>query len=188
MPAENVSPPSPDVIEVDLRNNGFAAFLAWLWPGAGHIYQRRYGKGVLFMVCIMGTYCFGLSLGHGHVVHAAWDWEKDNRRWQYGCQVCVGIPAFPAIIQRMRVNSKRPPLFKGVMAPPYPLERREAVLSEWHRKLGNAFELGTLYTVVAGLLNVLAIYDAYAGPFMSVSDREDRPPPDKKKKKAKPGG
>ena len=33
-------------IEVDLRNPVAAAVWAWLWPGAGHLYQRRYAKGV----------------------------------------------------------------------------------------------------------------------------------------------
>jgi hypothetical protein len=34
----------------------------------------------------------------------------------------------------------------------------------WHHKLGRFFELGTLYTVLAGMLNMLVIYDAWAGP------------------------
>ena len=48
-----------------------SAGLAWLWPGAGHIYQGRYAKGILYMVCILGTYFFGLTMGNGHVVYAA---------------------------------------------------------------------------------------------------------------------
>ena len=58
-------------IEVELREPWLALFLAWLWPGAGHFYQRRYAKAVLFMVCILGTWFFGLSLGGGHVVYAS---------------------------------------------------------------------------------------------------------------------
>ena len=42
-----------ETIEVDLRHPGTAAFLAWLWPGAGHVYQGRYAKGALFMICIL---------------------------------------------------------------------------------------------------------------------------------------
>ena len=37
-------------------------------------------------------------------------------------------------------------------------------LSLWQRRLGRWFEFGTLYTMLAGMLNVLAIYDAFAGP------------------------
>jgi len=37
-------------------------------------------------------------------------------------------------------------------------------LAQWHRQLGKFFEIGTLYTVLAGMLNLLVIYDAWAGP------------------------
>jgi len=33
-----------------------------------------------------------------------------------------------------------------------------------HHRLGKLVEIGTIYTTVAGLLNVLAIYDALEGP------------------------
>jgi hypothetical protein len=39
-------------------------------------------------------------------------------------------------------------------------------LSDWNNKMGSGFELGTMYTVIAGLLNILAIYDAWGGPVM----------------------
>jgi MFS family permease len=38
-------------------------------------------------------------------------------------------------------------------------------LSAWHARLGRFFEIGTLYTVLAGMLNLLVVYDAWAGPF-----------------------
>ena len=47
--------------------------------------------------------------------------------------------------------------------PPYRLFRGDE-LSLWQRRLGRWFELGTLYTMLAGMLNVLAVYDAFAGP------------------------
>jgi hypothetical protein len=37
-------------------------------------------------------------------------------------------------------------------------------LSLWQRRLGRFFDIGTLYTMLAGLLNLLVIYDAWAGP------------------------
>ena len=47
--------------------------------------------------------------------------------------------------------------------PPYKQFRADQI-SMWHHKLGRFFELGTLYTVLAGMLNMLVIYDAWAGP------------------------
>jgi hypothetical protein len=41
-------------------------------------------------------------------------------------------------------------------------------LSDWNYKMGPFFELGTVYTLIAGLLNILAIYDACCGPVGAV--------------------
>ena len=168
-------------IEVDLRHPATAAFLAWLWPGAGHLYQGRYAKGFLFMICILSTYFAGLTIGEGHVVYASW--TKDDRRWQYFCQVGVGLPALPALLQNRRVMAGEKPLFHGIMAPPKQpvLPEGEDELARWHEHLSGRFDLGTLYTMIAGLLNVLVICDAYAGPFVPSSDKEEegKPPPKK---------
>ncbi len=43
-------------------------------------------------------------------------------------------------------------------------EQKHDQLAKWHEQLGFYFELGTLYTMIAGLLNMLVIYDAAAGP------------------------
>lgn len=175
---------SDHVIEIDLRSPGVAALWAWLWPGAGHIYQRRYGKGALFMICILTTYFFGLAMGGGHVVYASW--TKTDRRWQYICQAGAGIPSFPALVQSYRVFGRKAKPIKilgidGFMAPPTPqpvIPESPDTLSDWHKKYNFYFELGTLYTMVAGLLNILAIYDAYAGPVVATPEERDKPPPD----------
>ncbi|NBW95409.1 MAG: hypothetical protein EBR28_01430 [Planctomycetia bacterium] len=56
--------------------------------------------------------------------------------------------------------------------PPLKQFRGEQV-SLWHRRLGRWFDIGTLYTMLAGMLNVLVIYDAFAGPLGTPTD-EDR--------------
>ncbi|HEV3023485.1 MAG TPA: DUF6677 family protein, partial [Pirellulales bacterium] len=57
---------------VDLKDPIVAAVLAWLVPGLGHLYQGRMFKGVLFMVCLLGTFFFGLYLSNGRAVYASW--------------------------------------------------------------------------------------------------------------------
>ena len=174
------SQPAPsETLEIDLRSPGFAALLAWLWPGAGHLYQRRYGKGILFMVCILATYFFGLALAEGKVVYASWNHVE--KRWQFPLQLGVGLPAAPAIVQAMAVRRGGEAPMGGFMAPP----QTQDELSSWHYKYNIRFELGTLYTMIAGLLNVLAIWDAYAGPVISEPAGKERGPPkddDKEKK------
>lgn len=175
---------SPDLehpIEINLRNPALAALWAWLIPGAGHLYQRRYAKGILFLVCILGTYFFGLALGGGKVVYASF--RRPDVRYPYICQLGVGLPALPALVQRQRVfgSEGKGPLWNGWMAPPeQPVREQEADdLASWHKELKGRFELGTLYTMIAGLLNVLAIYDAYAGPVFPVPEgKSGEPPPD----------
>ena len=65
--------------------------------------------------------------------------------------------------------------------PPYRQFRGDQ-LSIWQRRLGRWFEFGTLYTMLAGMLNVLAIYDAFAGPLGGASSSNPR-----KDKDAEPG-
>lgn len=171
---------SPDAaypMEIPLRNPPLAAFWAWLIPGAGHFYQRRYAKGTIFSVCILGIYFFGLAIGEGKVVYASF--QQPDVRYPYLCQVAVGLPALPALVQRQRVRAGRPLLWNGLMAPPVVKGEQVAdELAQWHRDLKGNFELGTLYTMIAGLLNILVIYDAYAGPvFMLAENRQDKPPP-----------
>jgi hypothetical protein len=60
------------------------------------------------------------------------------------------------------------------MAPPVTKMERD----DWHRALHRYFELGTVYTMIAGLLNILAVYDAYGGPAVPHAKKED--PTDKR--------
>jgi hypothetical protein len=94
----------------------------------------------------------------------------------------VGLPALPALVQARRVMSGKLAFFpdKKYMAPPHPVfPYGEDELARLHEEHHLYFELGTLFTMIAGLLNVLAIYDAYAGPVMGTPDpRGSKPPPD----------
>lgn len=198
-PDPAAAPPSKDgeFIEIDLKNRYLAAFLAWIWPGSGHLYQGRYAKGVLFMVCILSTYFFGLAIGGGHVVYASSLMSGPDRRWQYVCQLGVGAPALPALEQYRRATSrKNQPLLLGnerrLMAPPENVvPESHDMLAEWHDKYHGFFELGTLYTMIAGLLNVLAIFDAYAGPMMPHEEErtaDDEADAKSRRKRRKGGG
>jgi hypothetical protein len=208
-------------LEVDLKDPRLAAFLAWLLPGAGHFYQGRHGKGLLFFVSIVGTFAYGLYIGHGRVVYAS-DISPINvspfgintkffERWQYPCQVWVGLPALPALVQTARMNGGkqplggyeltvwgreysplRPPLMNPNIAGPFTSlddagnkVTHPHELAMWYYDLGDKFEIGTVFTVIAGLLNILAIYDAYGGPLLIVP-RDDKPKPDKPDKRNLP--
>ena len=57
--------------------------------------------------------------------------------------------------------------------PPLRQFRRDQ-LAGWHRRLGKFFEIGTLYTMLAGMLNLLVIYDAWAGPLGLSAEEKNR--------------
>ncbi|MEO2045316.1 MAG: DUF6677 family protein [Pirellulales bacterium] len=182
---------SVDSIEIDLHQPWLAALLAWALPGLGHIYQGRTGKGLLFFVCVLGTFVYGLYLGGGKVVYASVPGEPQYR-WQYWCQLGVGLPAAPALVQRRRVLNHQQPLWSGLMAPPrlQPVETKDDSqhisiqpdeLGKWTVDLHPRFELGTVYTVIAGLLNILVICDAYAGPLV-LAHRQEKPTQREEKK------
>ncbi len=192
IPVAEGSAASEDAITIELKQPWLAALLAWAVPGLGHIYQGRTGKGLLFFVCVLGTFLYGLYLGGGKVVYAAVPWEQQYR-WQYWCQLGVGLTSTPMLVQRQRMVEEKPLLWNGLMAPP----RNEPVHSEdysgnlstqpnelakWTVELHPYFELGTVYTVIAGLLNVLVICDAAGGPLIishgsdKKKDKKENPP------------
>jgi len=199
-------------VRVELGNRYLAALYAWLLPGAGHFYQRRYTKGALFSLTILTTYFVGFWLGDGRVVYASL--KENDVRWQFFVQVLVGVPTFPAVVQSLRDSEKDEPFWirnyrypadelrenedvikpfsritdpadlrrlgkraipDGFMAPPHGKVSLNSpdVLSAWHAELGHNFDLATLYTFIAGLLNLLVIYDAFAGPAMFFEGDED---------------
>ena len=178
-----------DGVEVDLKSPMMAAFLALLLPGAGHYYHGRKQKAILFATCILGLFIAGFIIGRGRVVYAypntfkvtnlirmlskrgraqvAQESYQDFRIHSYA-QALVGIPAFPMILQS-RIGPKPidEQLLGGFMAPPpkgIPGDGNPDWLSKWNNEDSAGFDLGSLYTAVAGLLNLLVIFDAFAGP------------------------
>lgn len=272
--------------KVPLKNPALAAFLAFLVPGLGHLYQGRTFKALLYSICILGLFGWGMAIGDGKVVYFHWN-SSENRTYAYLCQFWTGLPALPALTQaRMRpreaysanyipgrinapfegmieISDNRFPIegtvsiqavrrdapfhfegeFSGTIERPDGAvkveghltgnhldpqvapgrKRRLAALLEaqgergasanssgrmvgyiprslWnsyqaplldqrigdepttdldrvHRELGSRFELGVVYTMIAGLLNILAIYDALEGPAYGDDEDEKQPPP-----------
>jgi hypothetical protein len=221
MPASNSGkiitvPAGQQTLQIDLRDPWLAALLAWLVPGLGHMYQRRWGKGGLLMTCILATFFYGLWLGGGRVVYASF--RENDTHYAYLCQVATGLPSLPAIVQAVRMGSVPPkaPLWDGLMAPPvvpgqvvprawveserakYPddpefkkfdvYDQRDPNTTylryisngeptdqsaHWQYQLGGYYDLGTVFTMIAGLLNVLAIWDAWGGPATPITKTTD---------------
>jgi hypothetical protein len=176
------TPEQADSITIDLKDPALAAVLAWLIPGLGHWYQGRGAKAALYFFCIMGLFSYGLYLGgsdqpcrqgggkigYGRAVYFAW--RKDDHHLPYLCQIGAGLPALPALVQATRMGHHQQVWWGGFMAPPRlsGVSRDEPnfdqpTLDDLNYALRN-FGVAEFFTMVAGLLNVLAIYDAWAGP------------------------
>jgi TM2 domain-containing membrane protein YozV len=158
--------------KVDLKNRYLALLLAWLVPGLGHFYQGRISKGVLYAVSILSLFVVGLAMGDWKIVY--WRWVNPTVSTETFCfnylgQFWAGLIALPALIQSTLRWDGRPSILWGFMAEPTQFE-----INGLYPKLGKFVEIGTLYTTVAGLLNILAMYDAFEGP---AQQAEDHPQP-----------
>jgi len=192
---------------IDLKDPALAAFLAWLIPGLGHLYQGRLAKAALLFICIMGTFLYGLYLGSSNGVTASgrkigwgrvvyFSWKENHKRLHYICQVGVGLPALPALVQAWRVREPKPKRvwWNGFMAPPRFVSADapqnpddpnwdQPTEDELHKELHRYFELGSVFTMIAGLLNVLAIYDAWGGPVFSAPPKKKQEEDEESEKK-----
>jgi hypothetical protein len=151
-------------IDLDLKNPFVAALLAWIVPGLGHFYQGRTAKAITIFVAVTMLFISGYQMGGGKVVYCSF--TSEDLRWQFVGQFFLGAAAVPAVIQNRSLRSQQQLsanvnlLWNGFLAPP--TSTRE--LNKWNREYHSFFQMGTLYTLVAGLLNLFAIYDAYGGP------------------------
>ncbi len=148
-----------------------AAFLSYLIPGLGQIYQGRYGKGFLFMVCLLGMFLLGQAMGNWQnvYIHALENNPRGHggvsalvNRWHYGGQFWIGIAAWPALWQHFNMplpNKDQYPFLHDFQKMP-----NENDVNAFLVNSDKTPDLGWVYTVVAGMLNILVIYDAYAGP------------------------
>lgn len=105
---------------VRLKNPVIAALLALAIPGAGHWYQGRRFKATIYSVCILTIFVWGMILGGGQPVYSQLIYRTDGpaptaqlqasaprMKFSFGyvAQVLVGAPAWPALVQEMRIRN-----------------------------------------------------------------------------------
>jgi hypothetical protein len=166
MSSSNPSTPPPPPVKLDY----VAGLLSYLIPGLGQLTQGRVRKGLLFLVCLYALFFYGMYLGKGQNVYLPDNHKGDAplgrlasdvyTRFQFVGQFPIGMAAWPAIYQYAVYDEKddKPPLQGWMRAPS--IER----INDLQRSEDKTWDLGWVYTVIAGVLNVLVIYDALAGP------------------------
>lgn len=166
-PKPDAAPPAPPV-----PMDYLAGVLSYLVPGLGQITQGRVSKGLLYLVSLYSLFFYGMYLGSMKNVYLP-DYHREERgtltrlasdlyaRFQFVGQFPIGIVVWPAIYQYCVYDPGRnddPPLNGWMRAPD--LEE----INRLQRDGDKTWDLGWVYTVIAGVLNVLVIYDAIAGP------------------------
>jgi len=154
-----------------------AALLSYLVPGLGQIYQGRVGKGLLFFGGLYALFFYGMWMGQWKNV-----WLPDatalpdvsiagqqlggpakalKYRLEFLGQFWIGAAAWPAVHQYATFDSTKE---KGKLFGKFQRAPSESELNELQRNGDKRWDLGWVYTVIAGVLNLLVIYDAFAGP------------------------
>ncbi len=117
----------------------------------------------------------GTHIGYGRAVY----FNFDDKEWRlpWLCQIGVGLPTVPMTMIQWKFRDH--PILHGFMAPPAPDggQGGNPSLATIQRQLPHYFELGTVYTMIAGLLNILAVYDACCGPVVAPAEagKDDEP-------------
>ncbi len=102
---------------VDLRDPLIAGVLAFLIPGAGHAYQRRFFKATIYSVCILGLFLYGMKLSYGKIVQCPPPGVPKTRMFSYLAQAGVGLPALYAVYQSHRFNKPENNAINGLDEP-----------------------------------------------------------------------
>lgn len=167
----------------DFQTGLFCAFLSYLVPGLGQIVQGRVFKGAVFLVAIYALFFYGMYLGSGTAVVDAKTYKVQGNvylppsgpggekagflsdlynRPQFAGQFWVGAVAWPAVVQYLYYNPNDtdglPVLGKFMRTP------EEKALNAVTVAGDKTLELGWVYTVIAGVLNIIIMYDALCGP------------------------
>jgi hypothetical protein len=168
------SSPEPEAHTLPQRDfSPLAGFLSYLVPGLGQIIQGRIGKGALFFFSLYFLFFYGQYLGDWRNVYiyqsnvAPRQGDGSSRlleavadRARFFAQFWIGAAAWPAVVQHFTYNPNSPHPALG----DYQRRPTEEELQAQIRNGTKAQDVGWMYTVIAGVLNILVIYDALAGP------------------------
>ena len=91
---------------IDLKNRWVAGILAFLVPGAGHLYQGRFIKAAIYFVCILGLFFTGMAMAEWRAVQTPTREAVEDRQLtsllKYSAQAGVGVAALYGLVQRER--------------------------------------------------------------------------------------
>ncbi|MBL7133112.1 MAG: hypothetical protein ISS78_03355 [Phycisphaerae bacterium] len=154
-----------------------AAILAWLVPGAGHIYIGRRARGIIILVTIAATFWTGVAFGGVMTV------DYHNQRWWFVAEMGAGIHGLASwyrqdvVYEKLRADMLNDRQFRSQLAS----SQSRADLSLLHQTyMDKVMQAGGValvaptetiaraYSGIAGLLNVMCIFDVLILSVMGV--------------------
>ena len=136
-----------------------ALLLAWLVPGAGHVYMGRLGRGLIIFVTVGATFWGGIAFGGVMTVH------PQDERWWFAAQMLAGVHGVVSWRRQdsaAKLAATQPAVYANLASP---------------KNLALVYPSDTVaraYSGVAGLLNVLCVFDAL---MLALAGAMGEPPP-----------
>jgi hypothetical protein len=137
-----------------------AVCLAWLVPGAGHIYLRRVTRGIIIFVTISATFWAGVRIGGVMTV----DYERE-RSWfgWFTAEMLSGLHGLVGWqIHRHTVNrliAEHPGVSPAGDITTWQTQLDEILAEEKIALVAPTATVARAYAGVAGLLNVMCMFD-----------------------------
>ena len=76
-----------------------AGLLAWIVPGAGHVFLRRTLRGLILCVCINGLFWSGVAFGGVFTI------EPRKDKWWFAAQMCTGASGLAGWYRQDRAHA-----------------------------------------------------------------------------------
>lgn len=156
-----------------------AAVLALLVPGAGHIYIGRVKRGLIIFLTITATFWAGIAMGGVMTCDVRYE------RWWFAAEMLTGVNG---VVGWHRQNQVYRDLDRDIPSQPGPRGQRpsdprmavDSYLVDNEIALVYPVDIAArAYAGVAGLLNLLCVFDAATLALMGVTgeDPDDEPTP-----------
>lgn len=148
LPSDPMSTPRmTDHNHISTGFNPAALLAAAAFPGAGHMLGGDIRRGAHIAAGVLGLFAGGVFIGGICVI------DRHDNNWWFIAHALVGPPAF-AVDYIHQTQYKSGTTLAGKPAVPPPS------VAKYRRSIGKAYDLGTLFAAVGGMVNLIAIIDA----------------------------